>query len=134
MNVTNGTDESSSTTNNNCENTDTKDTSTKTPPPAEEPGDVPLSDDVTSSSSPERRGSEDQPVVISRDMLPAVSAMLEGLGPRRVKVYELRGDEWVDLGTGFCKGFVENVLPTYPRPFTTEHGIYSSHQRRDAHH
>jgi hypothetical protein len=35
--------------------------------------------------------------------------MVDALGPRRVKVYELRGEVWVDLGTGFCQGFVENV-------------------------
>ena len=37
--------------------------------------------------------------------------MVDALGPRRVKVYELRGEVWVDLGTGFCQGFVENVRP-----------------------
>lgn len=60
--------------------------------------------------------------------------MVESLGPRRVKVYELRGEVWVDLGTGFCQGFVENVLLALSQDFTdlsAERGISKSHQRRN---
>jgi hypothetical protein len=69
-------------------------------------------DETPPSSSPERsrmEGMEEQPVVISPDFLPLVTQMVESLGPRRVKVYELRGEVWVDLGTGFCQGYIENV-------------------------
>jgi hypothetical protein len=52
---------------------------------------------------------DEQPVLITAEYLPAVMQMVENLGPRRVKVYELRGEVWVDLGTGFCQGYVENV-------------------------
>lgn len=32
---------------------------------------------------------------------------------KRVKVYELKNNDWFDRGTGFCKGVVANVrLPT----------------------
>jgi len=71
----------------------------------------PADDHLASSSSPDRRSSEldEQPVVIAQEFLPSVIAMLESLPPRRVKVYELRRDVWVDLGTGFCQGYIDNV-------------------------
>jgi len=71
----------------------------------------PVDDQLASSSSPDRRSSEldEQPVVIAQDFLPSVIAVLESLPPRRVKVYELRRDVWVDLGTGFCQGYIDNV-------------------------
>ncbi|KAG9376748.1 Suppressor of Mek1 [Pyrenophora tritici-repentis] len=28
---------------------------------------------------------------------------------KRVKVYELKNNDWFDRGTGFCKGVVANV-------------------------
>jgi hypothetical protein len=39
---------------------------------------------------------------------------------KRVKVYELKNNDWFDRGTGFCKGVVLNVrLPAMPRPRLT---------------
>jgi len=29
--------------------------------------------------------------------------------PRRVKVYEMKGDAWSDRGTGFCQGLIRDV-------------------------
>lgn len=31
--------------------------------------------------------------------------------PRRVKVYELRNNDWFDRGTGYCTGHLVNVSP-----------------------
>ncbi|RPA83157.1 DUF625-domain-containing protein [Ascobolus immersus RN42] len=31
--------------------------------------------------------------------------------PRRVKVYELKNQDWVDRGTGFCTGLIANDIP-----------------------
>jgi len=71
----------------------------------------PVDDQLPSSSSPDRRSSDqdEQPVIIAQEFLPSVIAVLESLPPRRVKVYELRRDVWVDLGTGFCQGYLDNV-------------------------
>jgi hypothetical protein len=83
-----------------------------TPPPTTDPVDASPVDDnpLATSSSPDRRSDVDeQPIVIAQDFLPSVIAMLESLPPRRVKVYELRRDVWVDLGTGFCQGYIDNV-------------------------
>ena len=114
MNVTNGTDDTTGTSN-TSENAPTaiehpSATSPNTPPHAED-GQPPDENPVTSSSPDRRADMDEQAVLIPPESLPAVTAMLESLGPRRVKVYELRGEVWVDLGTGFCQGFVENVLP-----------------------
>jgi hypothetical protein len=83
-------------------------------PPTTPPPD-PVNDTITQtenpSSSPDRRSDiDEQAISIALEYLPAVTAMVDSLGPRRVKVYELRGEVWVDLGTGFCQGFVENVV------------------------
>jgi hypothetical protein len=53
-------------------------------------------------------------------------------------VYELRRDVWVDLGTGFCQGYIENV-PRLPKLsvgglLVTEHCISASYQRGDTVH
>jgi hypothetical protein len=112
-----------------------------TPPPSADPVDASPVDDqqLATSSSPDRRSELDEhPVVIADDFLSSVIAVLESLPPRRVKVYELRRDVWVDLGTGFCQGYIENVL----RPpkhnvgglLVTEHCIFASHQRGDTVH
>ena len=81
------------------------------PPPAADPVDAtPVDETLGTSSSPERRSDiDEQPIVIAPEFLATVLQMVDALGPRRVKVYELRGEVWVDLGTGFCQGFVENV-------------------------
>jgi hypothetical protein len=114
MNVSHGIDDTSS--DRNANNTSTASNPSSSPPstpPSNDPVDAtPLDDhNPTTSSSPDRRSEiDEQPIIISNEFLPAVLAMLEALAPRRVKVYELRGEVWVDLGTGFCQGFVENVL------------------------
>ena len=129
MNVSNGTDDSSSTdntaiittttadittaTNNSNDNTDNKPLTSSPPstPPSTEIVDAhPLEERLTSSSPDRRTDIDEQPIIIAQEFLPMVLAMVDSLGPRRVKVYELRGEVWVDLGTGFCQGFVENVL------------------------
>ena len=33
---------------------------------------------------------------------------------KRVKVYELRNNDWFDRGTGFCTGHVVNVRNVFP--------------------
>lgn len=81
-----------------------------TPPSTEIIDAHPLEEQLTSSSPDRRTDIDEQPIIIAQESLPTVLAMVESLGPRRVKVYELRGEVWVDLGTGFCQGFVENVL------------------------
>jgi len=91
-------------------------------PSAEGNGTAPYQtgDNVQSASSDVKPDLDEQPVVIHPEYLPAVVQMVETLGPRRVKVYELRGEVWVDLGTGFCQGYVENVGPIYfSSPLTT---------------
>lgn len=120
MNVSNATDDSSTklitdntndTTDNN-DNTDNKPLSSSPPstPPSAEPVDThPLDEHLTSSSPDRRTDINEQPIIIPPEFLQPVIAMVDSLGPRRVKVYELRGEIWVDLGTGFCQGFVENV-------------------------
>lgn len=109
----NGSDDSSAT----VPETTTTSTSTTlssqptTPPPVEVQDSITQTENNNPSSSPDRRSDVDeQPIIISPEYLPAVTTMVEALGPRRVKVYELRGEVWVDLGTGFCQGFVENVV------------------------
>ena len=83
------------------------------PPPSSPSTDVndplPAEENAGASSGGDRSEMDEQPVLISPEYLPAVTQMVESLGPRRVKVYELRGEVWVDLGTGFCQGYVENV-------------------------
>src|SRR5204863_10070057 len=81
-----------------------------TPPSTENVDAHPLEEQLTSSSPDRRAEMEEQPIIIAQDFLPNVLAIVESLGPRRVKVYELRGEVWVDLGTGFCQGSVENVI------------------------
>lgn len=89
-------------------------------PSAEGNGPYQAVNNVQSSSSDVKPDLDEQPVVIHPEYLPAVVQMVETLGPRRVKVYELRGEVWVDLGTGFCQGYVENVGPIYfSSPLTT---------------
>lgn len=48
--------------------------------------------------------------------------------PRRVKVYELKNQDWVDRGTGFCTGIVKNVrrgLPLRPNGWERDGVFYS---------
>jgi hypothetical protein len=99
MNVSNSNDD------NNADNL------SSSPPPSVDPVDAaPLDESLGTSSSPDRRSDiDEQPIIIAPEFLSTVMQMVESLGPRRVKVYELRGEVWVDLGTGFCQGFVENV-------------------------
>jgi hypothetical protein len=33
---------------------------------------------------------------------------------KRVKVYELKNNDWFDRGTGFCRGIVVSVRPFFP--------------------
>ena len=157
MNVSNGTDDSSNsstedtiiitttttditTDTNTNESTDNKPLTSSPPatPPSTETADAhPLEEHLTSSSPDRRTDIEEQPIIIAQECLPTVLAMVESLGPRRVKVYELRGEVWVDLGTGFCQGFVENVLfLSFSREVAdlySERCISKSHQRGDAH-
>ena len=35
---------------------------------------------------------------------------------KRVKVYELRDNDWFDRGTGFCTGQIVNVSTPSPNP------------------
>jgi hypothetical protein len=51
---------------------------------------------------------------------------------KRVKVYELKNNDWFDRGTGFCKGVVQNVstcaaliAPLRPDPFALRAQIQS---------
>jgi hypothetical protein len=118
MNVSNGTTSANTTTTVTTPAVAAEDSLSSSPPPAADPVDVTPADDTTttvtttnSSSSPDRRSNVDeQPIVIASEFLPIVVQMVEALNPRRVKVYELRGEVWVDLGTGFCQGLIENVL------------------------
>jgi hypothetical protein len=92
----------------------TTELSSSPPPssPSAEQNENPKTDETAASSSPDRRPLEtieEQPVIISQEYLPLVTQTVENLAPRRVKVYKLRGDVWVDLGTGFCQGYIENV-------------------------
>src|SRR5271170_4221821 len=110
MNVSNDTDDANASSNEHVAN-GALSSSPPTTPTSTDPVDaVPLDDNPQTSSSPDRRSDiDEQPVVISPEFLPTVIQLVESLGPRRVKVYELRGEVWVDLGTGFCQGYVENV-------------------------
>ena len=119
MNVSNGTTIANTTTTLTTPAVAAEDHLSSSPPPAADPVDATPADDTTtttvtttnSSSSPDRRSDVDeQPIVIAPEFLPIVVQMVEALNPRRVKVYELRGEVWVDLGTGFCEGLIENVL------------------------
>jgi hypothetical protein len=85
------------------------------PPPSSPSADVneSLQAETNAASSGDKPEGDEQPIVIASEFLPAVVQMVESLGPRRVKVYELRGEVWVDLGTGFCQGYVENVGSLY---------------------
>jgi len=117
MNVSDATDDNTNDTNSINDNNDNNDNTNNKPlsssppstPPSAEPVDAhPLEEHLT--SSPDRRTDiDEQPIIIPPEFLQPVIALVESLGPRRVKVYELRGEVWVDLGTGFCQGFVENV-------------------------
>jgi len=117
MNVSNDTDDANGSSHENVANGTALSSSPPTTPNSTDPVDaVPLDDNPPTSSSPDRRSDiDEQPVVISPEFLPTVIQLVESLGPRRVKVYELRGEVWVDLGTGFCQGYVENVT-TLPLP------------------
>jgi len=117
MNVSNDTDDVNSSSHENVANGTALSSSPPTTPTSTDPVDaVPLDDNPPTSSSPDRRSDiDEQPVIISPEFLPTVIQLVESLGPRRVKVYELRGEVWVDLGTGFCQGYVENVT-TLPLP------------------
>jgi hypothetical protein len=88
---------------------------------------------ASSSSSPDRRSDVDeQPIIISPEFLPLVVQMVESLNPRRVKVYELRGEVWVDLGTGFCQGLIENVELILWIWLIVEYCLFKSYQRGNA--
>jgi hypothetical protein len=115
MNVSNDTDDANASSNEHVAN-GALSSSPPTTPTSTDPVDaVPLDDNPQTSSSPDRRSDiDEQPVVISPEFLPTVIQLVESLGPRRVKVYELRGEVWVDLGTGFCQGYVENVTQPLP--------------------
>ena len=114
--ITNTTDITAATTpttTTSNDNTDSKPLTSSPPstPPSSDNVDAhPLEEQLTSSSPDRRIEIDEQPIIISQDFLRNVLSMVESLGPRRVKVYELRGEVWVDLGTGFCQGFVENVI------------------------
>lgn len=45
---------------------------------------------------------------------------------KRVKVYELRNNDWFDRGTGFCMGRVAGVSETYSEWIVAEHGQHSA--------
>jgi hypothetical protein len=121
MNVSNGTTSANTTTTTlTTPVVAAEDQLSSSPPPSVDPVDATPADDntpasatiTTSSSSPDRRSDVDeQPIVIAPEFLPIVVQMVEALNPRRVKVYELRGEVWVDLGTGFCQGLIEDVVP-----------------------
>src|SRR5277367_1528296 len=110
MNMSNDTDDTNGPSNEHVTN-GTLSSSPPTTPTSSEPVDaVPLDENPPTTSSPDRRSDiDEQPVIISPEFLPIVIQLVESLGPRRVKVYELRGEVWVDLGTGFCEGYIENV-------------------------
>jgi hypothetical protein len=123
MNASNGTDEPNITETNDITNKKVLTSSPPSSPPSAEPIDAALDDSHTSSSPDRKPDTDEQPVIIAPEFLPTVIALLEALGPRRVKVYELRGEVWVDLGTGFCRGFVENV---FSLPFSNRVAYISS--------
>jgi hypothetical protein len=103
MDVSNGNDDN---------NADTIADTLSSPPPSADPVDAaPIDETLGTSSSPDRRSNvEEHPIIIAPEFLPTVMQVAESLGPRRVKVYELRGEVWVDLGTGFCQGLLDNVI------------------------
>ena len=111
MNVSNGAEDGSININNtNNETNENHDNKVLTSSPPSTPPSAELDDAHPLSASPDRRTDiEEQPIIIAQEFLQPVMALVDSLGPRRVKVYELRGEVWVDLGTGFCQGFVENV-------------------------
>src|SRR5271156_1585975 len=124
MDVSNDTDDTTNTTSthtapNGVMNNDDTDTDTdakhlsssppSTPPSTDAVDATPLDEHLTSSSPDRRTDLDEQPIIINPEFLQTVTAMVEQLQPRRVKVYELRGEVWVDLGTGFCQGLVANV-------------------------
>lgn len=137
MNLSNANDDD----NNNADTTNTT-TTLSSSPPTTPPATTELVDStaqldesaVGSSSSPDRRAdSDEQPVIISPEYLPNVISHVELLGPRRVKVYELRGEVWADLGTGFCEGLVDSVCAFLWKHGTLltnciEHRVSKSHQ------
>ena len=110
MNASNGTDDANIAETNDITNKNVLTSSPPSSPPSTEPVDAALDGNHTSSSPDRRSDIEEQPVIIAPEFLPTAVVLLESLGPRRVKVYELRGEVWVDLGTGFCRGFIENVF------------------------
>lgn len=50
--------------------------------------------------------------------------------PRRVKVYEMKGDAWSDRGTGFCQGLIREVRAT--ARVVRDHGHVSDQLQREA--
>lgn len=50
----------------------------------------------------------------SREAYEELSRKFESMTPRRVKVYLLRGEDWLDNGTGYCKGEID---PTTKKPY-----------------
>jgi hypothetical protein len=110
MNASNGTDDPNIAETNDVTNKKVLTSSPPSSPPPTEPVDAALDDGHTSSSPDRRSDIDEQPVIIAQEFLPTIITLVESLGPRRVKVYELRGEVWVDLGTGFCRGFIENVF------------------------
>src|SRR5438270_3988147 len=108
MNVSNAADD------NNADNyaDNIADGLSSSPPPSVDPVDAsPIDETLGTSSSPDHRSDvEEHPIIIAPEFLSTVMQVVESLGPRRVKVYELRGEVWVDLGTGFCQGLVDNVI------------------------
>jgi len=136
MNVSNDTDDTNGPSTEHVTN-GALSSSPPTTPTSTEPVDaLPVDDNPQTSSSPDRRVDiDEQPVIISPEFLPTVIQLVESLGPRRVKVYELRGEVWVDLGTGFCQGYVENVTPSRSSQLGSplvEHCISKGHQRGNA--
>lgn len=39
----------------------------------------------------------------------SLSRQFESMAPRRVKVYLLQGEDWLDNGTGYCKGEIDGI-------------------------
>lgn len=119
-------------TNTNTNNANLSSSPPTTPPPSADPVDAARLEDNATSSSPDQRSDIDErPVVIAQEYLPTITALVESLAPRRVKVYELRGEVWVDLGTGFCQGYVENVSALKIDWLTqlAEHSVPKGYQR-----
>ena len=119
MNLSNDKDDTSSNTTNGTRinhvdstnnNSNPSSSPPSTPPSGEAADTTQLDDNPPTSSSPDRRSDiDEQPIIISPEYLQTITQLVESLAPRRVKVYELRGEVWVDLGTGFCQGYVEDV-------------------------